>query len=102
MSFWDKWRQQYLVSLQQRAKWTTEHINAKIGECVLVKEDNIPPTVWRMGIIEKVFPGKDGKIRVSSVRTNKGTYERPVVKLVPLGFGNACQARGMLADVNLM
>ena len=93
-SFWKRWYNEYLTSLQQRSKWTTDHINAKAGECVLIKEDNAPPTTWKMGITEEVFPGKDGKIRVARVRTNKGTYDRPIVKLIPLGFGTLCQGRG--------
>jgi hypothetical protein len=49
-----------------------------------LKEDNIPPLVWKTGIIEEVFPGQDGHVRVALVRTSRGHFKRPVVKLIPL------------------
>ena len=37
-----------------------------------------------LSTVIKVYLGVDGKVRVVSVQTNKGTYNRPVVKIVPL------------------
>ena len=34
--------------------------------------------------MEKTHPGEDGLICVATVRTEKGTYLRPITKLVPL------------------
>ena len=42
------------------------------------------PTKWPLAIVEKVHPGKDGKVRVVTVCTSKGTDTHPVTKLVPL------------------
>ena len=36
--------------------------------------------------IIQVHPGKDGKVRVVTVKTAKGIYRRPVIKMVPLVF----------------
>jgi hypothetical protein len=30
------------------------------------------------------YPGKDGAVRVVDIKTSKGVYRRPVVKLIPL------------------
>ena len=42
------------------------------------------PTKWPLAKIIEVHPGKDGKVRVVTVKTAKGIYRRPVVKMVPL------------------
>ena len=82
--FWKRWSGEYLSTLQTRGKWTTEQENAKEGDVVLIKGENLPPTHWRMGIIEKIYPGRDGKIRMATVRTKNGNMDRPIIKLVPL------------------
>ncbi|KAI5715262.1 hypothetical protein M8J77_013351 [Diaphorina citri] len=47
-------------------------------------KDNCSPLMWPVGVITEVFPGKDGTVRVASVRTPRGDYRRPVCKLAPL------------------
>ncbi|GFT12616.1 DUF5641 domain-containing protein [Trichonephila clavipes] len=39
---WKRWSVDYLNSLQQRNKWHFEKKNAKIGDMVIIKEDNLP------------------------------------------------------------
>ncbi|GFX40076.1 integrase catalytic domain-containing protein [Trichonephila clavipes] len=51
----------YLNSLQQRNKWHFEKKNAKIGDMVLIKEDNLPSCQWSLGRINNIYPGKDSK-----------------------------------------
>ena len=93
-SFWKRWSQEYLSSLQVRAKWTTTQENAKPGDIILIKEENLPPTKWRTRIIERVYPNKDRKIRMATVRTAKGNYDRPIVKQVPLIVDTTYQKGG--------
>lgn len=54
------------------------------GTVVLLKTENSPPLQWPMSIIEEVMPASDGVVRVVRVRTQNGTYLRPVVKLCVL------------------
>lgn len=51
---------------------------------VIVEAPNRPPTDWRLGRVTGVHPGPDDTVRVVSVRTQDGTYKRPVIKLVKL------------------
>jgi hypothetical protein len=60
---------EYLHTLQQRTKWKIEHENLKIGEIVIIKEDNLSPQKWLLGRI--THPGKDNKIRVATVRAKR-------------------------------
>ncbi|XP_055308877.1 uncharacterized protein LOC129572799 [Sitodiplosis mosellana] len=83
-SFWDIFHKDYLNTLQQRAKWLQEQPNLKIGDVVLIKEDNLPPSRWIMGRIVETHPGSDGLVRVCTVRTKNGIYRRPILKLSPL------------------
>jgi hypothetical protein len=41
--FWKRWSEEYLHTLQERRKWKIEHENLKIGEIIIIKEDNLPP-----------------------------------------------------------
>jgi hypothetical protein len=44
---WKCWYHDYLQQLQQRTKWKDVQPNVTIGDLVLVKEDNLPPLVWK-------------------------------------------------------
>ncbi|GFX84905.1 DUF5641 domain-containing protein [Trichonephila clavipes] len=62
---WKRWSVDYLNSLQQRNKWHFEKKNAKIGDMVIIKEDNLPSCQWSLGRINNIYPGKDSKDDVS-------------------------------------
>lgn len=83
-SYWKRWSREYLSTLQQRHKWFKTSTNLAIGDMVIVEAPSRPPTEWRLGRITEVHPGSDNTVRIVSVRTQEGTYKRPVVKLVRL------------------
>lgn len=83
-SFWTRWQKEYITSLQQRHKWKTKGHKFDVGDLVLVAEDNTPPLHWPLGRIIKTFLGNDHVARVVELKTQKGTYNRPVIKLHPL------------------
>ncbi|GFT62473.1 integrase catalytic domain-containing protein [Trichonephila clavipes] len=64
---WKRWSVDYLNSLQQRNKWHFEKKNAKIGDMVIIKEDNLPSCQWSLGRINNIYPGKDSKAVPSTV-----------------------------------
>lgn len=80
--FWQRWRREYIVTLQQRYKWNTQHTNINIGSLALIIDDNTPPTKWPLGRIMELHPGKDGLIRVATIKTQTGLVKRPVNKIV--------------------
>lgn len=83
-SFWKRWSSEYLTTLQIRAKWYRRETNVAVGDLVLMRRPNVPPTVWKMARVEAIHPGEDGVVRVVTVRTQDGTYKRPVVQLAIL------------------
>lgn len=78
---WKRWKRDYLNNLQQRSKWMFEKDNVKIGNLVLIKEDNLPTCKWLLGRIIELFPGLDNKIRVVKVRTANGILKRAITKI---------------------
>lgn len=50
-NIWKRWSQEYLSSLQERTKWTTEGEISAVGELVLLKEDNLVSQKWPLGRI---------------------------------------------------
>ncbi|XP_044764104.1 uncharacterized protein LOC123320759 [Coccinella septempunctata] len=83
--FWKRWHKQYLNTLQQRKRWYNDSTTVlSPGMLVLIKDEQLPPLRWRLGRIENLHSGEDGRVRVCTLRTNNGTLQRPVVKLCPL------------------
>lgn len=83
-SFWQRWRLEYLHGLQARQKWHDHSVPIATGTVVILMNDNDPPLAWPLAIVQKVHPSKDGVVRVCTVKTARGVYLRPVVRLCPL------------------
>ncbi|GFY23123.1 integrase catalytic domain-containing protein [Trichonephila clavipes] len=58
LGFWRKWKMDYLSNLQNRTKWKSPNHNIKVGEIVIIKEDNIPPATWPLGKVIETHPGR--------------------------------------------
>ncbi|GBO34178.1 hypothetical protein AVEN_160610-1 [Araneus ventricosus] len=83
-TIWKHWSKNYLNNLQQRHKWMFKTDNIKIGDMVLIKEDNVPVSNWPLGRIVKLYPGKDNIIRVVDIKTKTGIFKRSVSRLCVL------------------
>ena len=82
--FWNRWRREYLPSLTKRACWNKNNVNYKVGELVVLKEDDLKRIKWPLARVVKLFPAKDNVVRTVEVRTKDGFYIRPVTKLLKL------------------
>jgi hypothetical protein len=83
-SFWNRWSAEYLTTLQGKSKWYRKQASLRVGDLVLLRRPNVPPTVWKRGRVVNTHPGEDGVVRVVTVRTQDGIYKRPVVQLAIL------------------
>ncbi|GFY19318.1 integrase catalytic domain-containing protein [Trichonephila clavipes] len=63
----------YFLS-QMNIEW---HFSPPVGEIVIIKEDNIPPATWPLGKVIETHPGKDGVVRVVTLRTVKARSPTP-------------------------
>ncbi|XP_076301700.1 uncharacterized protein LOC143219711 [Lasioglossum baleicum] len=89
--FWRAWHHDYLHSLQQRHKWVKETPNIRVGRMVLLKNHLLPPCKWDLARVIACCTGKDGKVRVVTVRTATSTFVRPIAQICPLPIA-ACEA----------
>ncbi|XP_046417532.1 uncharacterized protein LOC124178336 [Neodiprion fabricii] len=96
--FWSRWSTEYLQQMQLRAKWHYRTNALKINSLVLIKDERYPPTKWALGRVVELHPGKDGLIRVVSVRTQHSTYKRPIVKLCLLQSPDTDKPKDTPAD----
>jgi len=84
-SFWKRWRQEYLVTLQKCHKWTDDKPTIQVDDVVLMKDTQAKRHNWPVGIVVKTLPSKDNKVcevEVKVVRQGTKTYIRPISELV--------------------
>ncbi|GFX24190.1 integrase catalytic domain-containing protein [Trichonephila clavipes] len=67
--------------VDENIKWKFEKDNARVGDLVLIKEDNLAVNKWLMGRLIEIFPGKDNRIRVVTIKTQHGVVKRPISKI---------------------
>ncbi|CAB4015917.1 Hypothetical predicted protein [Paramuricea clavata] len=91
--FWLRWKNEYLLELRNvhRQKTKRQKGNCiKVGDVVVIHEENVRRVKRKLGRIEKLIEGKDGAIRGAVVRklTDKGgkctEIRRPIQKLYPV------------------
>ena len=93
--FWKEWRNHYLANITKRQRWEYQVDEIRVGDVVLVVEENTIRGQWRTGIVEEVIRSRDGLVRTAKLRmanrkldkkgvpTEPPTFlERPVQKLV--------------------
>lgn len=86
-AFWRRWVQEYLPTLTRRTKWCERTDPIKVGDIVVIIDENNHRNCWPKGRVVDVFPGKDGQVRHALVQTSTGIYKRPAVKLAVLDVG---------------
>ena len=71
---------EYLPSLKERKKWEKSVRPLRVGDKVLIMDENLKRGEWLTGSIIAVHPGDDGVIRKATVQTARSTLLRPAVK----------------------
>lgn len=82
--FWKKWISDYLPTITRRTKWFKNTPSIKEGDVVLIVDENLPRNTWPKGRVISTRTGKDGVVRSATIQTERGIYNRPVVKLAVL------------------
>ena len=80
--FWSRWKREYLLGMQQRQKWFKEKRNVKVGDVVMIINDNMARCHWPLARVFEVKYSKDGLVRSVVVKQGLQCYERPLSKLV--------------------
>ena len=96
--FWKCWKKEYLLELREfhRTSQISKGVRDAVqeGQIVMVYDEGQPRGLWRVGRIEEVIPGSDGRIRSAQVRVQSKTgratvLRRSIQHLYPLEIG--CQ-----------
>ena len=85
--FWNRWRKEFLVTLQQCQKWSKNKRNFQIGDIVLLKDNSHHRNHWPMARIVEISSDKHDDIR--NVTLKFGSYsncgstllEQPISKI---------------------
>lgn len=87
-TFWKRWSNEYLSMILNRYKWAYKLPEPKIGDIVLVKEDDLPPSRWLLVRILEKHPGHDNVTRIVTLRTKSSILKRPTSNLCILPVEN--------------
>lgn len=79
--FWARWVKEVLPDLVPRRKWREEGAQLKVGDMVVLVDPNSPRNCWPKGIVQSVYPGADGRVRVVEIKTKNGLLKRPAARL---------------------
>uniref|UniRef100_A0A1B0D835 DUF5641 domain-containing protein n=1 Tax=Phlebotomus papatasi TaxID=29031 RepID=A0A1B0D835_PHLPP len=79
-----RWKHEYLLTLQCRTKWDKSAPNVEIGDVVLLIDQATAGVSWPLARVTAIHPGRDGKVRLVTIQTAKGTYKRSVQLLAKL------------------
>ena len=65
-------------------KHQSKEMKLKVGEVVIIKEDERNCAHWKAGIVDKLIRGKDDVVRAVRLRAGKSFLERTVQRFCPL------------------
>ncbi|KYM87991.1 hypothetical protein ALC53_03209, partial [Atta colombica] len=83
--FWRRWSNEYLHSLQARTKWiVSKGTQLSTNQLVLIRQPNLAPLQWAMRRVLEVHLAPDGIARTATIKIVKGSYVRPLSKLLIL------------------
>ena len=79
--FWSRWRKEYVSSLHELQKWYRKGRNFRVGDFVLLVDNNVARGCWKRGIVTDVVLSDDNCVRQVFVRTAEGVVRRDVRKV---------------------
>ena len=86
--FWSCWRKEYLVNLREfdqvQKRKLKSNAEPVVGEVVILN-DQLPRSRWKLGRIISLIPGKDGVVRAARVKCGNGSVlQRSIEHLYPM------------------
>ena len=78
--FWSVWQNEYLRTLPLSVRKFRSEGHLKVGSVVLIKDEQTPRMKWVIGVVTKLYPGRDGVARSAEVRTRGGQLRTRAVQ----------------------
>ena len=79
--FWQTWSEEYLKSLPCVISKPFHKRQIKVGDLVLIRNENKAKIFWPMGVITQTFLSEDGACRSDEIKTKNGFLKRSVNNL---------------------
>ena len=70
--FWKRFATEFVPTLHGTPKWRNKQTNFKEGDRVMLLDAASPVGEYPMGVVIKVFPGRDGLVRSAEVQLDNG------------------------------
>ena len=80
-----RWEQEYITAL--RSHHQVKNCSFAVDDIVLLVDEKKKRQDWKLARIIKLFPGKDGRVRVVRLALGGQEFLRSVQRLVPLEVG---------------
>ena len=71
-----------------------------VGDVVIVKCEEKNRGRWPLGIVQELYPGRDGVVRAVKLRAGKNFLERPVQHVYPLELSCDTFVRAPVEELN--
>ena len=100
---WQRWTGEYLRALRERhrLKHDDQVVLPNIGEVILIKSDKKDRGKWKLGVVEKLIPGRDGVVRAVEVRVGTSQLQRPIQHLYPMELSCDIQPERSTVELNV-
>ena len=85
-SIWKQWNAEYLQALRERhnMKHKVKKMKIFIEDVVLIKNEDRNRRKWKIGIVDKLYYGRDDVIPAVQLRSGKSFIQRPIQHLYSL------------------
>ena len=109
--FWSWWCKEFLLSLQEKQKWSSTRRNFQQEDIVILKDDNCRQNEWKLAKVIKTFPDEKGfvlpvKLLIGSIDRNGSmdnqTFVRPVDKVALLVESDKAEWWGSIPNEGAM
>ena len=85
--FWIRWKKEYLLTLQKRHKWSKVRRDMRIGDIVIIKDDElVPRNKWQLARVVDIFPSADGYVRNVKLALADETLDRDGKRIKPMRY----------------
>ena len=84
--FWNRWRHEYLDSINKRQKWTGARRNVAVNDIVLIVDENTARNEWKLARVVEAIPSTDGLVRSVKLQLATTQLDSKGKRLIDLTF----------------
>ncbi|XP_017467170.1 PREDICTED: uncharacterized protein LOC108359710 [Rhagoletis zephyria] len=79
--FWHRWVKEYVPIISRRSKWFDKVPPIRVGDIVVIVDENLPRNCWPRGKVIRIVIAKGGQVRSAEVKTTSEILHRPATKI---------------------